>query len=105
MSEINVNQLLSQLRSTELLAKGGGEAADNSNSIDFTKLLSSAINTVNDAQQKSGELAKAFEAGDPNVDITSVMMASQKAGIEFQLMVQVRNKLISAYQDIMNMQI
>ena len=69
----------------------------------FGDMLEQAVNKVNDVQKQSAGLAKAYEMGDPNVDITDVMVASQKASVSFQSMVQVRNKLIDAYRDVMNM--
>lgn len=71
----------------------------------FGDMFSQAIGKVNETQQHSASLAKAYETGDPNVDITQVMVASQKASVSFQAMVQVRNKLIDAYRDVMNMPI
>lgn len=71
----------------------------------FTDMLRQAVDGVNDAQQKSGELQNAFQAGDPDVDITQVMVQMQKASVSFDAMNQVRNRLVSAYQDIMNMPI
>ena len=69
----------------------------------FGEMLEQAVNKVNDVQKTSSSMAKAYEMGDPNVDITDVMVASQKASVSFQSMVQVRNKLIDAYRDVMNM--
>lgn len=69
----------------------------------FSEMMGQAVNKVNDVQQASSAMAKAYEQGDPNVDITDVMVASQKASVSFQSMVQVRNKLIDAYRDVMNM--
>jgi len=69
----------------------------------FGQLFTSAINQVNGLQQASGALSKAYERGDPNVDITRVMIQSQKAGLAFQAMVQVRNKMVQAYEDVMKM--
>lgn len=69
----------------------------------FGDMLEQAVNSVNKVQKNSAEMAKAYETGDPNVDITDVMVASQKASVSFQSMVQVRNKLIEAYRDVMNM--
>ena len=54
-------------------------------------------------QMESSRLKKAFELGDPSVDISRVMIASQKSGIAFNAMVEVRNKLVEAYKDVMNM--
>jgi len=69
----------------------------------FGDLMSKAINNVNDVQQKSSAMAEAYEKGVAGVDITDVMIASQKASVSFQAMVQVRNKLVDAYKDVMNM--
>ncbi|CAM4400638.1 flagellar hook-basal body complex protein FliE [Stenotrophomonas pavanii] len=69
----------------------------------FTETLRGAIAGVNDAQQKSGALAKAFEMGDPSADLAKVMVASQQSQIAFRATVEVRNRLVQAYQDVMNM--
>ncbi|MEC8429208.1 MAG: flagellar hook-basal body complex protein FliE [Pseudomonadota bacterium] len=69
----------------------------------FGDMLEMAVNKVNDVQKQSGALSKAYEQGDPNIDISDVMIASQKASVSFQAAVQVRNKLIEAYRDVMNM--
>jgi flagellar hook-basal body complex protein FliE len=71
----------------------------------FGDLMSQAINKVNDVQKKSSAMAEAYEKGVAGVDITDVMIASQKASVSFQAMVQVRNKLVEAYRDVMNMPI
>ena len=64
-----------------------------------------AIDQVNSAQQVSSEMAKNFELGKTDASLQEVMVSLQKANVSFQAMVQVRNKLVSAYQDIMNMQV
>lgn len=71
----------------------------------FGEVMSQAINKVNDVQKASSAMATAYEQGVPGVDITDVMIASQKASVSFQAMVQVRNKLVEAYRDVMNMPI
>jgi len=71
----------------------------------FSDLLSSAVNSVNETQMKSGQLSKAYELGDPNVSLSQVMIQSQKATVSFQALTQVRNKVVQAYQDIMKMPI
>ncbi|MCC6301891.1 MAG: flagellar hook-basal body complex protein FliE [Gammaproteobacteria bacterium] len=106
MTDINPTQLISQLRS--MAAAAGGPPAEGgagAAGVDFSDVLSRAINGVNDSQQESTALKEAFQRGDEGIDVSRVMIASQKASIEFQLMMQVRNRLVSAYQDIMNMQI
>jgi len=71
----------------------------------FSNLLENAINSVNTNQQQANQLATAMQKGDPNVQMSEVMVSLQKANISFQAMVEVRNRLVSAYQEIMNMQI
>lgn len=71
----------------------------------FGEVMSQAINKVNETQKASGALAEAYERGDPGVDVTDVMIASQKSSVAFQATLQVRNKLVEAYRDIMNMPI
>ncbi len=71
----------------------------------FGELFNRAIDQVNETQKASANLAKQYEKGAEGVDITDVMIASEKAGVSFQAMMQVRNKLIDAYRDVMNMPI
>lgn len=71
----------------------------------FGEVMTQAINKVNETQKASSSMATAYEQGVSGVDITDVMIASQKASVSFQAMVQVRNKLVDAYRDIMNMPI
>ena len=76
---------------------------ENSGNNDFAFLLKKSIDSVNDTQQAAGKMAVAFETGDTNVSLAEVMIASQKASVSFQAMLQVRNKLVEAYKDVMNM--
>ncbi|MGO2767511.1 flagellar hook-basal body complex protein FliE [Pseudomonas taetrolens] len=69
----------------------------------FSDMLGNAINKVSETQQASSQLSTAFEVGKTGVDLTDVMIASQKASVSFQALTQVRNKLVQAYQDIMQM--
>lgn len=71
----------------------------------FADLLSSAVDAVNTEQQKTGALRTAYEAGDPNVSITQVMIQAQKSSVSFEALTQVRNKVVKAYEDIMKMPI
>lgn len=75
------------------------------NRTDFTDLIKNSIQSVNDRKQSSAQLAKAFELGDPSVDLSQVTIEIQKARIAFETLSQVRNKVISAYKEIMNMPI
>ncbi len=107
MTDINASQLIAQLRSMATAAAGAPGAAETGAAapVNFSDLLAKAVDGVNESQQQSAALKEAFQRGDEGIDISRVMIASQKANIEFQLMMQVRNRLVSAYQDIMNMQI
>jgi len=71
----------------------------------FSDMLGNAVNNVNELQQNASELRSAYEMGDPNVDITRVMIASQKSSVSFEALTQVRNRVVKAYEDIMNMPI
>ncbi len=112
---IGVNDLLAQMRAMseqtkglqnsftkpELNAVSTENKTDTQNS--FSTLLKSSINKVNDIQAQTNKLQEAFQKGDPDVPIAEVMMAMQKSSVSFQAMLQVRNKIVKAYQEIMNM--
>lgn len=106
MDTKGIDQVLGQLRATAVAA--AGQAAPAAGSVqggDFSQALRQAIDQVNEAQQQGQKMAENFAAGDPNVNLHEVMIDLQKASVSFQEMIQVRNRLVSAYQDIMNMQI
>ena len=71
----------------------------------FGSVLKTSLDHVNKVQEDATSLGKAFELGDRNVSLNDVMVSLQKASISFQGTVQVRNKLVQAYHEIMNMQI
>jgi flagellar hook-basal body complex protein FliE len=68
----------------------------------FGKTMNDALQAVSAQQAKASDLSAAYERGDTH-DIVSVMVERQKASLGFEATVQVRNKLLSAYRDIMNM--
>lgn len=104
MNEIDPNALLVQMRAMAARAAGMEPASEaNKPDGDFKELLRQAIDNVNEQQQSAQRLAAACEGGDPNVEIAEVLIALQKANVSFQAITQVRNRLVSAYQDIMNM--
>ncbi len=70
---------------------------------DFGKLLGQAINNVNSLQQQSSALQTRFDEGDMNVSLSDVMIARNKASVAFDATIQVRNKLVDAYKEMMNM--
>ena len=69
----------------------------------FGEMFKSAVDTVNGNQQAASALATRYEMGDPKVDLPEVMIALQKSSVSFQAMTQVRNKMIEAYKEIINM--
>lgn len=76
-----------------------------STKVDFSDALKVSLDQINQSQLNAEHLGKQFSLGDDSVSLSDVMIAGQKANISFQATVQVRNKLVSAYQEIMNMQI
>ncbi len=104
MSDINVNQVLAQMRTMSIEASSKPiKAEQTAGGSDFAAMLKDSIDSVNETQQTSASLSKSFELGDSDVGLAEVMIASQKASVSFQAMLQVRNKLVDAYKDVMNM--
>ncbi|MGC1271764.1 MAG: flagellar hook-basal body complex protein FliE, partial [Croceibacterium sp.] len=68
----------------------------------FADTLRSALDGVNSSQSRASELTESYERGE-TTDIAKVMLARQESGVAFEATLQVRNKLLSAYQDIMRM--
>ncbi|MCK5889271.1 MAG: flagellar hook-basal body complex protein FliE [Methylococcales bacterium] len=104
MSHMNVEQVLAQMRtmSVEAAGKPAEEAADD-RGLSFSAILKDSIDAVNQVQKTSAELSSEFEMGNQDVSLAEVMIAAQKSAVSFQAMLQVRNKLVDAYKDIMNM--
>ena len=101
MSTPEISQVLAQMR--VMAAKAQDMQPQPVGETGFGDLLKQSIDSVNDTQQHASALKKSFELGDPEVDLARVMIASQKASVSFQAMNQVRNKLVEAYKDVMNM--
>jgi flagellar hook-basal body complex protein FliE len=106
MSDMKIDDVLRQIR--ELSRQAGFDGPEQTGAADkpdFSAMLGQTLDQVNQNQKSAKELANAFEAGDPNINLSQVMVEMQKARVSFEALSQVRNKLISAYQEIMNMQI
>ena len=105
MSQIEISQVLQQMRLLEARARNESPVVDSpqDGAGRFGDLMQQAIDQVNQAQGEAAGMARALEAGDPNVDLAEVMVTMQKASLSFQALTEVRNKLLTAYQDIMNM--
>lgn len=119
MARQDITQVLNEMRALKSRAQGfepataAGDVAGVSNvsltaeprGVEFQQLLGDAVIQVNEVQKQSGQLAESFQLGDPNVTLSQVVVASEKSGVAFEAMSEVRNRLINAYEDIMNMPI
>lgn len=104
MTSAGIDQMVAQLRAVAAQAAQAPEA-QNASAVDFPALLKNALAETNAAQLEARELSRQFATADPNASLEAVVLNLQKASVSFQTMVQVRNKLVSAYQEIMNMQV
>jgi flagellar hook-basal body complex protein FliE len=106
MNVSNVDSLLSQMRAAMAAAQGQPvQTPMTTGSVDFANVLKSSLDGVNQVQRQAESLQQAFVLGDDKVSLSDTMIAMQKANISFQTTVQVRNKVVAAYNDIMNMQV
>ncbi|PSJ18671.1 flagellar hook-basal body complex protein FliE [Nitrosomonas supralitoralis] len=107
MDNTGIDNILQQLQSASALASGTKKQSniDEIASVNFSEKLKSAVDQVNNAQLNADKLSEQFVTDQSNVDLHEVMISLQKANVSFQSMVQVRNKLVTAYQEIMNMQV
>lgn len=97
---VEFNRLMLEMRSMQMEAMAKAkpvQAPAEVGAPSFSEMLSQAVDKVNETQQASTAMANAFEVGQSGVDLTDVMIASQKASVSFQAMTQVRNKLVQAY--------
>ncbi len=97
---IDRSSLLQQVRTPQSGAEAPAEA--NGPADGFTDALKSALDGVNQTQNKAEALGEAYQRGEVT-DVAKVMLARQEAGVAFEATLQVRNRLLSAYQDIMRM--
>ena len=96
-------QALTGARAAKAMGAQPGVAGTQGGS--FGTALQSALKSVSNAQNESGELQKQVQLDNPSVSLEQTMVAIQKAQIGFQATVHVRNRMVQAYTDIMNMQV
>ena len=84
---------------------GAGAVNEGPSKVSFSDALKNSLEQVSNSQKHAEELGQKFAMGDDSVSLSDTMVAMQKSSIAFQATVQVRNKLVSAYHDIMNMQV
>ena len=102
-SQMMENQRVEQDNNIRGRMDGPSKVQETSDTPKFNDMLSLAVGSVNELQQTSSDMKTAYEMGDPNMDISRVMIASEKASISFEALTQVRNRVVKAYEDIMNM--
>jgi flagellar hook-basal body complex protein FliE len=106
MSQMEIDRVLAQIRELSSQMRPGASPAQpppGGGISEFANLLRNGVDQVNQQQQRAGQLADAFERGTPGVELPQVMLELQKASVSFRALNEVRNRLISAYQDIMNL--
>jgi len=111
----DINSVLQQMRAMQGMAQQGVAGVEmpaanslNANAVgktEFSDLLKDAVNKVAEVQGDAKKMATAFEKGDPTVDLPQVMISMEKASVSFQALTQVRNRLVTAYEDVMKMPI
>ncbi len=116
MSQMAIDQVLAQIRALSsqvrldaprplgLGAPAQPGATSPSGASEFASILKRGIDAVNQSEQRASTLADAFSRGAPGVSLPQVVLQVEKASVSFDALTQVRNRLITAYQDIMNMQ-
>jgi flagellar hook-basal body complex protein FliE len=118
MSQMEIDRVLATIRSFSKQGGIGGpeangvnglgnvagpNAAGKSGASEFANLIKQGLDSVNQTQQSATNMATAFEKGVPGVELPQVMIEMQKASVSFRAVTEVRNRLVSAYQEIMNM--
>ncbi|PWC22159.1 flagellar hook-basal body complex protein FliE [Brenneria roseae subsp. roseae] len=103
MSIQGIESVLQQLQATAVQAQAGGGVSSNVSSGGFAAELKSALDKISTQQQTARTQAQDFELGKPGIALNDVMVDLQKSSLSLQMGIQVRNKLVSAYQEIMNM--
>jgi flagellar hook-basal body complex protein FliE len=107
MSSMQIQQVLAEMRALQARASGAAsEITPAANSpADFASLLKDSVDHIAAMQNEATALANAYETGDKSIDLTKVMLEVQKAGLAFRAMTEVRNKLLDAYTQVMNMSV
>lgn len=119
MSNLQIDSVLAQIRSLQAqtrvgvptIAKpmdnvqGAGGLAAGGDRVSFANVLKQGLEAVNATQSKAADTAARFDRGEPGLELSQVMLEANKSQVAFRATVEVRNRLVSAYQDIMNMPI
>ena len=103
MSIAAIESVLQQMRATATQAGFAPPAAAATERGGFAAELQRSLNNISDSQTHAYSQAEAFELGKPGVALNDVMVDLQKANVAFQTGIQVRNRLVAAYQEVMNL--
>lgn len=104
MSISAIESVLQQMRATAVQTGIAPQAAAPAEAGGFAAELKRSLANISDAQQQAYAQAESFELGKPGVALNDVMVDMQKANVAFQTGLQVRNRLVTAYQEVMNLQ-
>jgi len=102
---MQISQVLAEMRALQARASGIAEAPVAAQPSEFANLMKNSVDHVASMQNQATALADAYESGDKSVDLTKVMLEVQKASLAFRAMTEVRNKLVDAYTQVMNMSV
>ncbi len=110
MSSMQIQQVLAEMRALQARAAGtpadiAAPGAQAAGTPDFATLMKDSVDRIAAMQNQASALASAYETGDKSVDLAKVMVELQKADLAFRAMTQVRNKLVDAYTQVMNMSV
>lgn len=118
MSQMEIDRVLAQIRALSAQVRSpaappspvagavpGAGGVRGAGDVSFGAVLRKGLEQVNAAQSRSSALAVAFERGTPGVELPQVMLEMQKASVSFRAATEVRNRLVEAYREIMNMPI
>ena len=110
MSSMQIQQVLAEMRALQARAAGtpaeiAAPGTQATGTPDFASLMKDSVDRIASMQNQASALASAYETGDKSVDLAKVMLEVQKADLAFRAMTQVRNKLVDAYTQVMNMSV
>jgi flagellar hook-basal body complex protein FliE len=106
MSSLKISPVWAEMRALPARASGISEAPPAAaQPSDFANLMKNSVDHIAGMQNQATALADAYESGDKSVDLTKVMLEVQKASLAFKAMTEVRNKLVDAYTQVMNMSV
>ncbi len=109
MSSMDISRVLNEMRALQArvapLSAPRTEGLAAPPQTDFAAMMKSSVDRIAGMQNQAQALATAYESGDKSIDLSRVMLEVQKAGLAFRAMTEVRNKLVDAYREVMNMQV